>query len=68
MSNTLERYPSIKGTKCPSCRLSTLFLAEGNYITCGNLDCNNPDYEKAIKALITEAENKAVQEFCSRVL
>lgn len=29
--------------RCPACRRRALFLAEGGYVTCGSLDCPNPD-------------------------
>jgi hypothetical protein len=27
---------------CPACRHSALFLGDGGYVTCGNLNCSNP--------------------------
>jgi Zn ribbon nucleic-acid-binding protein len=38
----------IKGIKCPACKTSSLFLAKGNYITCGNLECKEPDFADAL--------------------
>ncbi|MFF5778133.1 hypothetical protein ACFY7Y_14430 [Streptomyces virginiae] len=29
--------------RCPACRGASLFLADGNYITCSRLDCPDPD-------------------------
>lgn len=49
----------INGLKCPACNLSTLFLANGNYITCGNLQCSNPDYADALESLIDKKEKEA---------
>jgi hypothetical protein len=28
--------------RCPACRHSALFLGDGGYITCGNLQCTDP--------------------------
>jgi hypothetical protein len=28
--------------RCPACRMSALFLGEGGYVTCGNLQCTDP--------------------------
>lgn len=28
--------------RCPACRMSALFLGDGGYVTCGNLQCTNP--------------------------
>ena len=33
--------PIVKGT-CPSCELNSLFLGVGGYVTCSNLNCENP--------------------------
>lgn len=52
--DVLERFPTIKGIKCPACNLSTLFLGYGNYITCSNLECSNSDYAEAKEALLAE--------------
>jgi hypothetical protein len=49
----------INGTKCPACKLTTLFVGSGGYITCGNLECKNPDYEAALQAIIAEKERVA---------
>jgi hypothetical protein len=35
-------YPAVAG-HCPSCGLSSLFLAEGGYVTCSSLSCQAPD-------------------------
>lgn len=29
--------------RCPACRHSALFLGDGGYITCGNLQCTDPE-------------------------
>lgn len=36
--------------KCPSCGWKTLFVANGGWLTCGNLvDCKLPDLDDAIE-------------------
>ncbi|PAZ15637.1 hypothetical protein CLM62_12640 [Streptomyces sp. SA15] len=37
-----QRFGDVQG-RCPACGGSSLFLAEGGYITCARLDCPNPD-------------------------
>lgn len=56
-----DEFPAIKGSSCPACKRSSLFLATGSYITCGNLECPNPDYEKALSEL--HSGNSADQDF-----
>lgn len=34
-------FPRVQG-RCPACRMSALFLGDGGYVTCGNLQCTNP--------------------------
>lgn len=43
------KNPAIRGMSCPMCKRSTLFLGEGNYVTCGNLECKEPDTGKAME-------------------
>lgn len=33
--------PIVKG-RCPACHHSSLFLADGGYVTCSNLSCPSP--------------------------
>lgn len=57
--STEQKYPLISSLRCPSCNNTTLFLANGNLITCGWIECRNPDYEEALEALITKRETLA---------
>jgi hypothetical protein len=34
-------FAQVQG-RCPACRHHALFLGDGGYITCGNLQCTNP--------------------------
>lgn len=55
--------PTFDGRTCPACGNRTLMIASGGYLTCGWLDCPNPDTGDAIQNLITAAEVRgAVQE------
>jgi hypothetical protein len=36
-----DGFQRVQG-RCPACRHSALFLGDGGYITCGNLQCTNP--------------------------
>lgn len=40
-SRLAAAMPIVKG-RCPSCRQSTLFLADGGYVTCSSTRCPNP--------------------------
>lgn len=42
METTQRRWPKVAG-RCPSCHLESLFLAAGGHVTCGNLNCPDPD-------------------------
>ena len=54
----------IRETRCPACNHESLFVGMGEYITCGNLECPNPDYnqalldwrDKAVRGVIGEDE------------
>lgn len=35
-------WPRVEG-RCPSCNFRALFVAAGGYVTCANLQCNEPD-------------------------
>ena len=48
----------IRETKCPACNHESLFVGKGEYITCGNLECQNPDYNSAL----LDWRDKAVRE------
>jgi hypothetical protein len=34
--------------KCPACNGQTLFVGNGGYLTCSNVDCPQPDTEAAL--------------------
>jgi hypothetical protein len=34
-------FAQVQG-RCPACRMHALFLGDGGYITCGNLNCTDP--------------------------
>jgi hypothetical protein len=36
-----DGFQRVQG-RCPACRHSALFLGDGGYITCGNLQCTDP--------------------------
>lgn len=36
-----EGFPKVQG-RCPACRMSTLFVGAGGYITCSWLSCPDP--------------------------
>lgn len=36
-----QGFTHVQG-RCPACRMSALFLGDGGYITCGNLQCLDP--------------------------
>lgn len=36
-----DGWPRVQG-RCPACRHSALFVGEGGYVTCGNLQCTDP--------------------------
>lgn len=36
-----DGFPKVQG-RCPACGLSSLFLGNGGYVTCGNLSCPDP--------------------------
>jgi hypothetical protein len=36
-----DGFARVQG-RCPACRMSALFLGDGGYITCGNLQCTDP--------------------------
>jgi hypothetical protein len=38
----MSRHHKVQG-KCPACQRDALFLGAGGYVTCGNLDCPQPD-------------------------
>lgn len=39
--DTQSAYPAVQG-RCPSCGASTVFVAEGGYLTCSLSTCSNP--------------------------
>lgn len=39
--NLISSFPRVKG-RCPACGYAALFLGDGGYITCGNLQCGDP--------------------------
>lgn len=41
-------HPRVQG-ECPACNLTSLFLGEGGYVTCSNLECPMPDTMLAFK-------------------
>jgi hypothetical protein len=41
----------VRGFKCPSCGSSSVFLGAGNYLTCGSIECPNPDVADAVNDL-----------------
>ena len=64
MSFTLLKMPDLattdtwgRGFKCPTCRLTTVYLAHGNYLTCSSLQCTNPDVAEVVNDLV-EANSK----------
>lgn len=34
-------FPRVQG-RCPACKRTALFLGDGGYVTCGNLQCTDP--------------------------
>ena len=50
-----KHWPLVRG-RCPACRLSSLFLAAGGYITCASLTCSNPGAASDLLAQPTESE------------
>lgn len=53
---------AINGLRCPACERLSLFVGEGGYVTCGNLECPNPDYEDALARHTKEAVARAKAE------
>ncbi|MFD7093363.1 DUF6085 family protein [Streptomyces xanthophaeus] len=45
---TAAPLPDVQG-RCPACRATSLFLADGGYVTCSRIDC--PDPEAVTKVL-----------------
>lgn len=56
-------FETIKGINCPACGNETLFVANGNYITCSWHVCPNPspDYADAIQRLIVNKQIEILQ-------
>jgi hypothetical protein len=52
-------YPQIQG-HCPACGGTSLFVAEGGYITCSRIDCAEPD---AVASILDDSEIAHVVEF-----
>lgn len=48
--------------KCPSCGWKTLFIGNGGWITCSNLDCKHPDLDSAVQDLITQEKQNLLDE------
>lgn len=47
------------GKSCLSCKRSELIIGEGEYVTCGNLECTNPDFGEVLNARFAERERQA---------
>jgi hypothetical protein len=48
-----RNWPLVRG-RCPACRLSSLFLGAGGYVTCSSLTCPDPG---AASDMLTEEPN-----------
>lgn len=57
----VDELPWITGLRCPACNSSTLFVANGGYITCSLSTCPNSDYADALKA-DSQARERAAEE------
>lgn len=54
-------HPFIEGLRCPACSsMGTIFVANGNYLTCSLDTCPNPDYAEAAAAAQERAEPQQV--------
>ena len=59
-NRSLKNDRFIPDLKCPACNWKSIFVASGNYLTCSQYDCPNPDYTDALaKSMISR---KAVEE------
>jgi len=52
--------------RCPACGGSSLFLADGGYITCRRLDCPQPDAATEVIADFWQARQHAGFTFCEQ--
>lgn len=54
--STKQPVITITDLRCPACNGKSLFVASGNYITCGFLECPNPDYADAVAKQVDAAD------------
>lgn len=60
-------FPDIQG-RCPACNGSTLFLADGGYITCSWIECPNPDAASQIIGEVADARQHGAYTFCDQLV
>lgn len=49
----------IRGVGCPACKMPDLFVGNGGYLTCSNVECPNPDYAESLGQVLKQEELKA---------
>lgn len=62
-----DRMIDVQG-RCPACGLTTLFVGDGGYITCSNVDCPRPDLVNELIGEIADARNHRAYTFCSQLV
>lgn len=50
--------------RCPACGLATLFVGDGGYITCSNIDCPRPDLVTELIGEIGDSRQHGAFVFC----
>lgn len=62
-----ERMVDVKG-RCPACGLHTLFVADGGYLTCSNVDCTRPDAAHELIGEVADARQHGAFTFCPQLV
>ncbi|NUQ95796.1 MAG: hypothetical protein HOY79_04305 [Streptomyces sp.] len=58
-----DRMVEVKG-RCPSCLLNTLFVGDGGFLTCSNVDCERPDAAHELIGEVAGARQHRAFHFC----
>lgn len=62
-----DRMQTVQG-RCPACGTTSLFVADGGYITCSLDTCPNPDAASQVLGEIAEARQHGAFTFCDQLV